>query len=154
MRTLAGGDLSLPADIQWSDLGFISQWVLVIALIITLIGIVVLRQVAGRSIALMVTVVVAGMPASAGGQTPVLAIFQGRRSLVPAILATSGIQPLALRAELLKTLEMTPVGSTARWVAEEAIGSGATALTSIASSAITAATARSSTSAPGPIRAT
>jgi methyltransferase (TIGR00027 family) len=46
-----------------------------------------------------------------------LAILQGRRSLVSAILATSGIQPLALRAELLKTLDMTPVGSTARWVA-------------------------------------
>jgi signal transduction histidine kinase len=59
VRILAGGDLSLPADIQWSDLGFISQWVLVIALIITLVGIVVLRQLAGRSIALMVTVVVA-----------------------------------------------------------------------------------------------
>ena len=46
-----------------------------------------------------------------------LAILQGRRSLVSTILTTSRIQPLALRAEMLKTIEMTPVGSTAAWVA-------------------------------------
>ena len=59
MRALASGDLSLPAGIQWSDLAYISERVLVIALVIIGIGILVLRRVAGRSIALMVTVVVA-----------------------------------------------------------------------------------------------
>ncbi len=58
MSVLASGSLALPAGIQWSDLGFISQYVLIIALITTAIGIVVLRQLAGRSIALMVAVVV------------------------------------------------------------------------------------------------
>ncbi|MGD0062257.1 MAG: HAMP domain-containing sensor histidine kinase [Streptosporangiaceae bacterium] len=58
MSALADGSLSLPAGIQWSDLAFISQYVLIIALITTGIGIVVLRQLAGRSIALMVAVVV------------------------------------------------------------------------------------------------
>src|ERR1022692_3501083 len=59
MSELAAGDLSLPAGIQWSDLAYISERVLVIALVIIGIGILVLRRVAGRSIALMVTVVVA-----------------------------------------------------------------------------------------------
>jgi signal transduction histidine kinase len=58
VSVLASGSLSLPAGIQWSDLGFISQYVLIIALITAGIGIVVLRQLAGRSIALMVAVVV------------------------------------------------------------------------------------------------
>jgi signal transduction histidine kinase len=56
---LAGGDLSLPAGIQWSDIWFITSRVLVIALVITVLGILLLRQFAGRSISLMVTVVVA-----------------------------------------------------------------------------------------------
>jgi signal transduction histidine kinase len=58
VSVLASGSLSLPAGIQWSDLAFISQYVLIIALITAGIGIVVLRQLAGRSIALMVAVVV------------------------------------------------------------------------------------------------
>jgi signal transduction histidine kinase len=55
----AGGDLALPAGIQWSDIWFITSWVLVIALIITVLGILMLRRFAARSISLMVTVVVA-----------------------------------------------------------------------------------------------
>jgi methyltransferase (TIGR00027 family) len=46
-----------------------------------------------------------------------LAILQGGRSLVSAILTRSGIQRVALREEVLRTLDMTPVGTTARWVA-------------------------------------
>jgi signal transduction histidine kinase len=59
VTVLAGGDLSLPAGIQWSDIWFITSRVLVIALIITVLGILLLRQFAARSISLMVTLVVA-----------------------------------------------------------------------------------------------
>jgi signal transduction histidine kinase len=62
VTALASGDLgpvALPAGIQWSDIAFISGWVLVIALVITVIGIVVLKVFAARSISLMMTVVVA-----------------------------------------------------------------------------------------------
>ena len=58
MTALAGGDLSLPAGIQWSDLSFISAGVLIIAVVTSAIGILVLRQLAARSIGLMLTVVV------------------------------------------------------------------------------------------------
>ena len=58
MTALAGGDLSLPAGIQWSDLSFISAGVLIIAVITTAIGILVLKRLAARSIGLMLTVVV------------------------------------------------------------------------------------------------
>jgi signal transduction histidine kinase len=51
--------LALPARIQWSDLLYISWRVLVIALIVTVIGIVVLNRFAARSVSLMITVVVA-----------------------------------------------------------------------------------------------
>jgi signal transduction histidine kinase len=53
---LAGG--VLPAGIQWSDIAFISEYVLGIALVITIIGILLLRQLAARSVALMLTIVV------------------------------------------------------------------------------------------------
>jgi signal transduction histidine kinase len=59
VRFLAGGDLALPAGIQWSDVLYITERVLGLALIVTLIGIAVLRQCAARSIKLMLTVVVA-----------------------------------------------------------------------------------------------
>jgi HAMP domain-containing protein len=59
VTALAGGDLALPAEIQWSDIYYISLRVLIIALILTAIGILVLRQVAARSIGLMITIVVA-----------------------------------------------------------------------------------------------
>ncbi len=59
MTALAGGDLALPAGIQWSDLAFISEGVLIVALVATAIGILALRQLAGRSVSLMITIVVA-----------------------------------------------------------------------------------------------
>jgi len=58
VSVLAGGDLALPAQIAWSDIWYISSRVLIIALCVTVIGIVVLRQVAARSISLMITIVV------------------------------------------------------------------------------------------------
>jgi signal transduction histidine kinase len=59
VTVLASGDPSLPAGIQWSDLAYISERVLVTALIVTVIGLLVLRLFAARSISLMLTVVVA-----------------------------------------------------------------------------------------------
>ena len=55
MRTLAW---SLPADIATSDIAFVSLWTLVAALVISAIGLVALRLLAGRSIRVMVTGVV------------------------------------------------------------------------------------------------
>ncbi len=59
MTALAAGGFAFPAGIQWSDLAYISIRVLIIALVITAVSILVLKQVAGRSVGLMVTVVVA-----------------------------------------------------------------------------------------------
>ena len=53
------GDLALPAGIQWSDLTFISEGVLIVAVVTTVIGLIALRQLAARSVGLMITVVVA-----------------------------------------------------------------------------------------------
>ncbi len=59
MTALAGGDVALPAGIQWPDLIIISVGVLIIAAITTTIGIIALKQLAGRSIGLMIAIVVA-----------------------------------------------------------------------------------------------
>jgi signal transduction histidine kinase len=49
---------SWPAGIATSDIGFISLWTLVSALVISLIGVVALRRLGGRSVRVMVTGVV------------------------------------------------------------------------------------------------
>ena len=59
MTALASGGFAFPAGIQWSDLAYISIRVLIIAVVITAVSILVLKRVAGRSVGLMVTVVVA-----------------------------------------------------------------------------------------------
>jgi signal transduction histidine kinase len=66
VTALADGALVLPAGIhlppagiQWSDLLYISERVLVIAVVVSLIGMLLLRRLAARSIGLMVTIVVA-----------------------------------------------------------------------------------------------
>ncbi len=59
MTALADGAFALPAGIQWSDLLYISERVLVIALVISVISLLLLRRLAARSIGLMVTIVVA-----------------------------------------------------------------------------------------------
>jgi signal transduction histidine kinase len=56
---MAGGDLALPAGIQWSDILYISSRVLITAVIVSVLGIALLRLFAARSIGLMITVVVA-----------------------------------------------------------------------------------------------
>ena len=59
MSALANGALALPAGIQWSDVAFISEGVLIVAVVTTGIGILALRKLAARSIGLMITIVVA-----------------------------------------------------------------------------------------------
>ena len=59
MRVVAGGFFTLPAGIQWSDIFYISWRVLLIALIVSVIGILLLKRFSARSISLMITVVVA-----------------------------------------------------------------------------------------------
>jgi len=58
VTALASGDSTLPAGIQWSDLLYISSRVLVLMLVVSALGILVLRRVAARSISLMITIVV------------------------------------------------------------------------------------------------
>ena len=58
MTALAARRPEPACGIQWSDLAFISVGVLIIAVIITAIGILVLKRLAARSIGLMITVVV------------------------------------------------------------------------------------------------
>jgi signal transduction histidine kinase len=59
VNPLADSPLTLPAGIQWSDLAYISERVLAIALVVTALGVFLVRRIAARSIGLMVTVVVA-----------------------------------------------------------------------------------------------
>ena len=59
MTALAAGASVLPNGIAWSDLAYISERVLVIALVISVLGMLLLRRLAARSIGLMVTIVVA-----------------------------------------------------------------------------------------------
>jgi signal transduction histidine kinase len=59
VRSLAEPFFSLPAGIAWSDLRFISVWVAIIAAAVTVIGILLLKRLAGRSIGFMVAIVVA-----------------------------------------------------------------------------------------------
>ena len=59
MRPLAGGLFALPAGIAWADLAWISERVAIIAAVFAVIGILLLRRLAGRSIGFMVAIVVA-----------------------------------------------------------------------------------------------
>jgi len=56
---VASGVFKLPAGIQWSDVWYISQWTLIYGAIICVIGVILLRALGKRSVALMITVVVA-----------------------------------------------------------------------------------------------
>ncbi len=59
MKPLADGFFVLPAGIQWADLAWITERVAIIAAVFAIIGILLLRKLAGRSIGLMVAVTVA-----------------------------------------------------------------------------------------------
>ena len=59
MRPLAAGLFDLPAGIERADLAWISERVAIIAAVFAVIGILLLRKLAGRSISFMVAIVVA-----------------------------------------------------------------------------------------------
>ena len=65
---------SLPAGIATSDIGFISFWTLVSALIIGVIGIVTLKLLAGRSVQVMVAGVVLVSVATSMAGVAVIAV--------------------------------------------------------------------------------
>jgi signal transduction histidine kinase len=100
VTALAAGDLALPADIQWSDLEYISLRVLVIALIITAVSILVLRRLAGRSVGLMVTIVVAVSVITSMAGVGVIAIRMvgtaGERDDMLDLMAIAGLAGLAV----------------------------------------------------------
>ena len=48
MRPLADGLFKLPAGIEWADLAWISERVAIIAAVLAVIGILLLRKLAGR----------------------------------------------------------------------------------------------------------
>jgi signal transduction histidine kinase len=54
----AGGFFTLPAGIQWDDIWYISERLGIIALVIALLGILLLKRLAARSVVLMIIVVV------------------------------------------------------------------------------------------------
>jgi signal transduction histidine kinase len=58
MRPLAEGSSMLPAGIEWSDLIYITERVAVIAVVVSMIGILVLKRLAGRSIGFMIGITV------------------------------------------------------------------------------------------------
>ena len=76
MRTLAEPAFTLPAGIAPSDLAFISQYVAIIAAVFAVIGILLLKRFAGRSVGFMVAIVVGVCP----GCVPLgCAVVVGRR---------------------------------------------------------------------------
>jgi len=93
---LAGGDLALPAGIQWSDILYISSRVLITAVIVSILGIAVLRLFAARSIGLMITVVVAvSVICSLSGVGVIAYRMLGSASARDQILDLMGIAGLA-----------------------------------------------------------
>jgi signal transduction histidine kinase len=58
MRPLAESASLLPAGIEWQDLAWISERVAIIAVIVSIIGILLLRRLAGRSIGFMIAITV------------------------------------------------------------------------------------------------
>ncbi len=68
MRPLADGMFVLPAGIEWADLAWIAERVAIIAAVFAIIGILLLRRLAGRSIGFMVaiTVLVCSLTSMAG----------------------------------------------------------------------------------------
>ena len=68
MRPLADGLFALPAGIEWADLIWIAERVAIIAALFAIIGILLLRRLAGRSIGFMVavTVLVCSLTSMAG----------------------------------------------------------------------------------------
>ena len=109
MTALASGDLALPADIQWSDLAFISEYVLAIALVITLVGIVLLKRLAARSVALLVTIVVAvSVVTSMAGVGVIAYRMVGTPSVRDDILDLMASPAMAIRSSMSSRTEGVP----------------------------------------------
>jgi signal transduction histidine kinase len=100
VRSLAEPLFSLPAGIAWSDLRFISVGVAIIAVVFTVIGILVLRRMAGRSIGLMVAIVVAVCTLTSMGGVAVIAIKMvgtpAERNEVLDLIAIAGLAGLVV----------------------------------------------------------
>ena len=100
MSALAAGDLSLPAGIAWSDIGYISVRVLAIAAVVTLVGIFALKRFAARSIGLMITIVVAATVITMLAGVGVIAVRMvgtaAERDDVLDLMAIAGLAGLAV----------------------------------------------------------
>jgi signal transduction histidine kinase len=99
VTVLAGGGIALPAQIQWSDIFYISWRLVIVALVITAVGILLLRRFAARSIGLMVTIVVAVSVVTSMGGMGIIAIrMLGalERDEVLDLMAIAGLAALAV----------------------------------------------------------
>jgi signal transduction histidine kinase len=100
VRPLAGEFFHLPAGIEWADLAWIAERVAIIAAVFAIIGILLLRRLAGRSIGLMVaiTVLVCSLTSMAG--IAVIAIKMvgtaPERNDVLDLMAVAGLGGLAV----------------------------------------------------------
>jgi len=98
---------SLPAGIAGSDIGFISFWTLVSALIISIIGVVTLRALARRSIRFMVTAVVLVSVFTSMAGTAVIAyrMLSGvNQDVVLDLMAIAGLAGLLVAAVVARQL--------------------------------------------------
>jgi signal transduction histidine kinase len=100
VRSLAEPLFSPPAGIAWSDLRFISVGVAIIAVVVSVIGILVLRRMAGRSIGFMVAIVVAVCTLTSMAGVAVIAIKMvgtpAERNEVLDLIAIAGVAGLVV----------------------------------------------------------
>jgi signal transduction histidine kinase len=88
---------SLPAGIAGSDVGFISFWTLVSAVIISIVGVITLRVLAGRSVRVMVTgvVLVSVLTSMAGTAVIAYRMLSGvNQDVVLDLMAIAGLAGL------------------------------------------------------------
>ncbi len=88
---------SWPAGIATSDIGFISFWTLACALVVSLIGVLVLRRLAGRSIRVLVTgiVLVSVLTSMAGVSVIAYRMLSGvNQDVVLDLMAIAGLAGL------------------------------------------------------------
>ena len=100
MRPLAAGLFELPAGIAWADLAWISERVAIIAAVFAVIGILLLRKLAGRSISFMVAIVVAVCTLTSMAGIGVIAIRMvgtpSERNDMLDLMAIAGLAGLAV----------------------------------------------------------
>jgi signal transduction histidine kinase len=100
VRALAEPAFTLPAGIAPSDLAFISQYVAIIAVVFAVIGILLLKRFAGRSIGFMVAIVVAVCTLTSMAGVGVIAVRMlgtpSVRDEVLDLMAIAGLAGLAV----------------------------------------------------------